>query len=367
MQYNEAAIQKLGVNPHSWNWFDKDYSKYGEQQQSGPKKMKTWPSSPFMPKTFATSIVLFIGYVATFLFPWFTTGTFPLVGVIAGVVLLLGIVCCLFGWIIPGFIILGSYLVFIIPKFFTDHVAEGFLSLGSIAVGFAAIITFVYSLPAKERTAEVKPEPRSAKLIPTPEKRVYGTPGGVGGAVDKFGSAAVNAGVAGERSTAELLNLLLKIPGVTIYHGLRFPGSATADVDHAVVHGRRVFLIDSKQYRSGEYRWLKESDGWSPVAENGWQTQQEVIKGGGHEYNNSMWAAEKSYREMLGSKVFVSSIVMVHGKDIRIDDPGDDSPSGVKLCTADYAMGLIGVACDLNLRKWKDDKKVHAIMRKQLK
>lgn len=367
MQHNEATIQKLGVNPASWAWFNKDYSKYtGEQQPSAPKEPKTMAAEPFAPKVFAASLALFIGYAASFLHPWFVSGDFPLVNAITGVVLLVGIVLCVFALLIPGLIIVGIALVLAVVDFFTGHVTEGFFLLGSIAVGFAAVSVFIYSLPTEERSARERSASSSSKVIETQGKRVFGAPGGVGGAVDKFGSQAVNAGVAGERSTAALLDLLLRIPGVTIYHGLKFPGSDTADVDHAVVHGRRVFLIDSKQYRSGEYRWLTKHDGWSPVADNGWQTRAEVIKGGGHEYDNSMSAAHEGFKELLGGKVVLSSLVLVHGKDIKIGSPSD-SPSGVKLCDADYAMRLMGAAFDLNLPKWKDDKRVLSTMLRQLK
>jgi hypothetical protein len=363
VQQNDSAIQKLGVNPASWNWYNKDYSKYAEKKkQPVPRKLNT-EGAKFAPVPFVIAVVLFLGYASAFLYSWFVDGTFPVVSAIIGAVLLVGIVCCVFALLIPGIIILGIALILAILNFVTGHVIEGFMFLGAIAAGFASVYLLIYSLPTSPETEQKNAVTDTKDQV----KRVYGKPGGVGNAVDKFGAAAVSAGVAGEKSTALLLDLLLKIPGVTIYHGLKFPGSETADVDHAVVHGRRVFLIDSKQYRSGEYRWLTKHDGWSPVASNGWGTQAEVIKGGGHEFDNSMSSAHESFKELLGSKVMVSSLVVVHGKDIKIPDPGDDSPSGVKLCTADYAMRLIGAACELNLKSWKDDKKVMETMRRQLK
>ncbi len=42
---------------------------------------------------------------------------------------------------------------------------------------------------------------------------------------------------------------------VQIVHGLRYPGTEHADIDHALVCGDRVFLIDSKLWTPDDYRW----------------------------------------------------------------------------------------------------------------
>jgi hypothetical protein len=82
--------------------------------------------------------------------------------------------------------------------------------------------------------------------------RIFGAPGGVLAAAAKFGQGRVEAGAKGEESTAVLLELLLRIPGTTVYHGLQFPGNDDADVDHAVAFGNFVYLLDSKLYRAGD-------------------------------------------------------------------------------------------------------------------
>lgn len=66
---------------------------------------------------------------------------------------------------------------------------------------------------------------------------MFGTPGMVLGAVEKYGRGRVEAGARGEISTSLLLELLLRIPGVAVYHGLQFPGNDDADVDHALSSG----------------------------------------------------------------------------------------------------------------------------------
>lgn len=88
----------------------------------------------------------------------------------------------------------------------------------------------------------------------------FNTWGHPGGAISKssgrFAPSNIELGVAGEIMTGQLLAELVKIPGVKILHGLVFPGSADGGVDHAVLCGSRLALIDSKHWRSGDYYWL---------------------------------------------------------------------------------------------------------------
>jgi hypothetical protein len=57
-----------------------------------------------------------------------------------------------------------------------------------------------------------------------------------------------------ERLTAEVLaRYLTRLPGVRIFHGLAEPGSVFADVDHAVLCGHRLVLIESKMWLPGHY------------------------------------------------------------------------------------------------------------------
>jgi Nuclease-related domain len=86
------------------------------------------------------------------------------------------------------------------------------------------------------------------------QSRVHGVPGrGLVDGIEKFGENNVSLGFLGEQITAALLAELLVIPGVQIIHGLRFPGTKTSDVDHAVICGNKVALIDSKLWASGHY------------------------------------------------------------------------------------------------------------------
>jgi hypothetical protein len=73
------------------------------------------------------------------------------------------------------------------------------------------------------------------------EHQVFGQPGGEPTQV-------------AERLTAQVLGrYLTKLPGVRIFHGLSWPDSVFADVDHAVLCGRRLVLIESKLWLPGHY------------------------------------------------------------------------------------------------------------------
>lgn len=57
-----------------------------------------------------------------------------------------------------------------------------------------------------------------------------------------------------ERLTAELLSgYFRRLPGARIFHGLALPGSVFADIDHAVLRGNRLVLIESKAWLPGVY------------------------------------------------------------------------------------------------------------------
>ncbi|MBB2934454.1 hypothetical protein FHX82_001474 [Amycolatopsis bartoniae] len=69
-----------------------------------------------------------------------------------------------------------------------------------------------------------------------------------------FGRPGGDADQWGERLTAELLErYLTRLPSVRVFHGLAWPGSVFADIDHAVLAGRRLVLVESKTWLPGYY------------------------------------------------------------------------------------------------------------------
>jgi curved DNA-binding protein CbpA len=69
-----------------------------------------------------------------------------------------------------------------------------------------------------------------------------------------FGRPGRDPDQLGERLTARLLSeYVMWLPGARIFHGLSLPDSVFADVDHAVLCGRRLVLIESKLWLPGHY------------------------------------------------------------------------------------------------------------------
>jgi hypothetical protein len=119
------------------------------------------------------------------------------------------------------------------------------------AIHAAACIVYCAVTPAKFRTRADTQTPMDEK---TSQFAIFGRP--ASGLVDKFGESG-EIGALGERATAELLEqqLLPHLPGARIFYGLKmFPGTASqADVDFAVLYGRKLALGDAKVWRSGTY------------------------------------------------------------------------------------------------------------------
>jgi hypothetical protein len=128
------------------------------------------------------------------------------------------------------------------------------------------------------------------------ERTVFGRPG---------------AELAGERITAELLKTYLtRLPGVRIFHGLSRPGSVFADIDHAVLCGRRLVLVESKMWLPGHYTM----DAASRLWRNG-----HPFRGGTVQLAEGVAA----YRELLPD-IEVRGVVLVYPSragEITMDEP----------------------------------------------
>lgn len=75
----------------------------------------------------------------------------------------------------------------------------------------------------------------------------------------QFGDLA-DVGARGEAAVgAALQKVVDAYPFVRVFHGLNFtPDKAGADVDHAVLIGRNLFLIDAKNWRYADYTWSRD-------------------------------------------------------------------------------------------------------------
>jgi hypothetical protein len=78
-----------------------------------------------------------------------------------------------------------------------------------------------------------------------------------------FGRPGTEPDELGQRLTANLLaEYLVPLPGVRIFHGLSLPDSVFADVDHAILRGDRLVLIESKTWLPGHYAADDEGTVW---------------------------------------------------------------------------------------------------------
>ncbi|ASU78526.1 molecular chaperone DnaJ [Actinopolyspora erythraea] len=132
-------------------------------------------------------------------------------------------------------------------------------------------------------------------LPPAPEDRAF---------LSEFGRCAVFGapdgvrGESGERFTAMLLaDYFTRMPGAKVFHGLSWPGSVFADIDHAVLCGRRLVLIESKMWLPGHY--TADADG--TLRRNGGK-----FRGGGTRLPEGIAA----YRELLDDIEVVGALVI---------------------------------------------------------
>lgn len=147
----------------------------------------------------------------------------------------------------PGFVLVLSALAFNQPIW--------------IVVGLAQIVAAIKLKIA--RPATKRPRPSTTVVNSTPkhagfsmDRHIYGTAGGHIGSASQFVQTA-DVGAAGEKILGEYLNkLAAKRTDMYVFHGLCFtPGKPGADVDHAVVIGNDVLLIDAKLWKSASYKF----------------------------------------------------------------------------------------------------------------
>ncbi|MFE9744978.1 DnaJ domain-containing protein [Saccharothrix saharensis] len=116
-----------------------------------------------------------------------------------------------------------------------------------------------------------------------------------------------------ERLTADLLSqYLTRLPGARVFHGLAWPGSVFADVDHAVLCGRRLVLIESKSWLPGHYE--AEDDG--TVWRNG-----HPFRGGGMRMPRSLAV----YRKLLPWLDIRTALLVYPSRDgvVTTEEPAD--------------------------------------------
>lgn len=359
MNYNAVEMKRIGVDPTGWKWFNNDYSRY-QVMDPAPTRYEMKRVARVKPGRFMLFLAAFCTLVTLDFFSSAKPNPNILVSFIAVFALILVAVMCMSSrkWVkIIGFILGAIVPISAVVLLMTGNFLPLILLLVGTAIMFGVARLFIRSLYFDGRMVERANRLTGLELWSNPAQRVYGNAGGVASAVAKFGKEAVEAGVEGENRTASLLWLLLKIPGVTVFHGLKFPNSKKADVDHAVLHGSNVYLIDSKQYRWGEYEWRTHPKYGEQIART---------DGYGRPKDNHMGAAAEGYRKMLGSSVNVIPIIIVHGNKVKIG-ANKWSSSGVALFTPEEAMLFMGSTISHDVRAWRDNVYAREVLMKNIK
>lgn len=190
--------------------------------------------------------------------------------------------------------------------------ALGFYSLSMGALSGIAVVLLaagVFALPPLGRWYLSS---RVTERIFTHEFRTFNLFGAPGTRLLASEEEPVKDCTKSEWMTLDLLSGYLgQIPAARIFHGLAWPGSSRAEVDHAVLCGRKLLLIESKLWPAGHYT----SDGNGGLLRDG-----ESFDGGSLRLSRTVAAYQ-----MLLPKVQVEGIVLVHTTEpglvtCRVDD-----------------------------------------------
>lgn len=145
--------------------------------------------------------------------------------------------------------------------------------------------------------------------------RVFGTPGKSLLSSD-FSESSIQNGVLGEQKTAEIIDSFAqKSTNCYVFHSLRWPLSSTeADVDHIIVCGNNMLLLDSKNWRKkGVYAFNWDGD----ITVNG-----EYYRYG---KNPKVFSARDKYEDYtnqyfpFGGSVRVGSTIVIHSPGSSVD------------------------------------------------
>lgn len=312
-------VKKPIINWQDMNWFNRDYSRLHENIKTLQPGLKKGFSGTV---AFFLSVFLIAIYAGTYELAWANGWPVNMVfAIVAGIT-----------WVNyfkskwrnkkKYFIAMGLFTAFSVYSILVgEH--EGSSVVIAVIVGIISLATTYFGLPAADtlkrwlNIAQSRQNIRknlSAKEIRNTMS--WGEAGNLDDALDKFGAQAVALGSAGERFTAEFMQELLKIPGTRIFHGLKFPGSIEADVDHAIINGDKIVFVDSKMWKAGHYRWQ-----WDGVIERAEDDGENPI-------NSSFHTAVLGYRRMLPEAQMRSHILIYSGsgRPVTVDNSNAEKP-----------------------------------------
>ncbi|HLS25726.1 MAG TPA: DnaJ domain-containing protein [Beutenbergiaceae bacterium] len=164
---------------------------------------------------------------------------------------------------LSGCLATGAYVFYyLIALMMVPTSAMYAMSAGAIFLPLLPGVTYGFAVESwrrhrKSATAEGDAPPLD--LLPTAaveQNFQWGSPGGhLFSGQNTFTARNATLGFGGEILTSQLIDVFAAIPGVRVVHGL-VPGKGEADVDHVILCGNRVVLVDAKNWAGGDYYWL---------------------------------------------------------------------------------------------------------------
>ena len=168
--------------------------------------------------------------------------------------------------------------------------------------------------------------------------------------------------------SAALLNMLTVIPGVTVFHRLRAPGTPRKPlntkfpIEHAVLHGSTVYLIDP----NGSY-WPSTLLGWTQKQNGRYGIGPKAYFSYNHE---GLADGARRFMTLPGIQqvtpilgMHVSPIPNVdYGRNLPIAPEVRWSPQGVGIFTVNEMMDFISSSILANLPSWQDNPELRAAM-----
>lgn len=334
-EFYKEDIQQTPVKWSSYGWHKKEYPE---------AKLKIVDPKPYLKKAiFADVMYGFVSFIFSFLVVLITVDRsilwlFPFLFVQFMILKL---------WIsnksrgiskklnITNFVWLGLVVGWVINTIPSISAYSYSLTTPAVILAVASFATGYYS--NRMSSARMRATPSMVVRFKVPRKDIlgafqWGEAGNLDDAIPKFGAENVHKGSTGEKYTEDLVQELGKIPGVRVMHGLKFPNSKNADVDHVLVSGNKVVFIDSKQWSPGDY--------W-------WGNSETIYQQHGNRKNkrttNFPYAVEE-YVRMLPERAEVYSVVLVHGVGVSI--VGDQQEGRTVLANTTEGMDYLGSIAD---------------------
>lgn len=226
-----------------------------------------------------------------------------------------------------GLALLGAAVVALLAL----PLALGMGSAVAITVVPAAIAAMVMSLFASRHTRARQVErsyPVDAEMMATSYS--YGRPG------ETTAARAVASHDPASNAVAELavgaqLDRLLAIPGAKVFHGLVYPNYQKygEDVDHAVLVGTTVVLVQSRAWGEGTYSF----DRFGCVLRDG-----RPFPGCDVRFSDAV----ASYSKILGEDTMVAAVVAIYSSSGAVNVMAPESSGAITLCPASSIADTLG-------------------------